>query len=124
MLKEVFKGGGGGGDAKNTMSFRAADSLDPGVADAHAVEGSVDPGCDVLGFVWLELEPCVMGELKGAIVHGRHKGSGGPPLVWLSLGHLPSLRGRGGGNRRRTWVGPSVGEGGAWAVQLVLELDR
>ena len=48
VLEEVLEGGGGRGDIKDTVGFCAANPLDPGVADARTVEGSVDPGCDVL----------------------------------------------------------------------------
>ena len=74
MLQEVLESGAGGGDAKDAMSLRAADSLNPGVADARAMEGSVNPGCDILGLVWFELEIRVVGELEGAVIHGCHRG--------------------------------------------------
>ena len=96
MLKKVLESGGGGSDTKNATGFRAPDPLNPGVTDACAVEGSVDPGHDILRIFWAVLEPCVVGELKGAIVHGCHRGRGGPLLVglgiWFSLNYLPALR--------------------------------
>ena len=48
VLEEVLEGGGRGSDTKNATGFRAPGPLDPGVADARVVEGSVDPGCYVL----------------------------------------------------------------------------
>ena len=85
VLEEVLDGGGGGGDAEEATGFRAPDPFDPGVADARTVEGPVDPGCDILGAIWAELEPRVVGELEGAIVHGCHRGRGGLILVGLGV---------------------------------------
>ena len=97
MLQEALEGGGGGCDAKDAMSLRTADSLNPGVADAHTIEGPVDPGCDVLGLVQLELKTRVVRKLKGTVVHGHCHGGGRLLVVglgvWLSLDHLPALWG-------------------------------
>ena len=56
------------------MDFRAPDPFDPGVADARFVEGSVDPGRDVLNIVWAELESDIVGELEGSLVYSCHRG--------------------------------------------------
>ena len=40
VLKEVSEGGRRGGDTEEAAGLRATDSLDPGAADARAVEGS------------------------------------------------------------------------------------
>ena len=81
MLEEILEGGSGGSDTKNMMGLRASGPLDPCVANAYTVEGSVNLGCDVLGIVWVELEPFIVGEIKGAIVHGHHGGGGRLLLV-------------------------------------------
>ena len=74
MLQEVLESGAGGDDAKDAMSLRAVDSLNPGVANAHAMEGSFKTGYNILGLVWSELEICVMEELECAVIHGCHRG--------------------------------------------------
>ena len=38
----------------------------------NSMEGSVYPKYDVLGIVLAELEPHVIGELKGPFIHRRH----------------------------------------------------
>ena len=98
VQEEVLEGGGGGGDTEDATGFHAPDPLDPGAADTRAIEGSVDLGCDILRIVWAELEPRIMGELEGSIVHGCHCGGGGFLGVRLSLDYLPALRGRRGSN--------------------------
>ena len=114
MLEEALEGGGGGGDTKDAMSLCAAGSFNSGVANAHVVKGSVNPRCDALRLIRFELEPHVMGELKGAVVHGCHGGRLGGGLlfvglgVWLSLDYLPALWGWGGGNG---------GKGPEWALE-------
>ena len=85
MLEEILEGGGGGSDTKNATGLHASGPLDPCVANVYTVEGSVDLGCDILGIVSVELEPCIVGELKGVIIHGHRWGGGGLLLVVLDV---------------------------------------
>ena len=74
MLEEVFESEGGGGNTKDAMGLHTLDPLDPDIADARTVEGRVGPRCNILSIVWVELEPRVMGELKGFLIHSHHRG--------------------------------------------------
>ena len=104
------------------------------------MEGSVNPGCDILGLVWFELETRVVGELKGAVIHGCHRGRAG--LLPVGLGvrlrwttfhpsgageaataakDLDGPLGGGGGGLGSPF---GVGAAGGFAFGLCLEAER